>query len=461
MSSGPVNILYIHSHDTGRYIQPYGYAVPTPNLQRFAEEGVLFRQAFCAAPTCSPSRAALLTGTTAHSSGMLGLAGKRGSRLRDPQEHLANFLKSHGYATALSGLQHVTGDELEQIRGCGYERWITHEAWPSWANHFEAWNTWHAEAAATFLDETPADRPFFLDCGFSLTHRMGEGEQWHTMRQPPDGDSRYVRPPAPLPDTPETRQDYADYMVAAGLLDECVGHILTALDESGKAANTLVIITTDHGLASPSMKCNLTAHGTGVMLLIRGPGGFSGGRVIDAPVSHLSVFPTICEVAGLPKPARLQGESLAPIIGDKLSSVGSEVFSEVNWHSSAEPMRSVRTERYNYIRRYLPREHAAINCDNSVSRRLMIEAGWHAGPGDAEELYDLMLDPQEMYNRAGDPAMLPVLEDMRLRLHGWMERTDDPILKGRIDPWPEMVVNAVFGMDKGGLKPAEPVIIPR
>ena len=68
------NILYLHSHDTGRYIQPYGYGVPTPNLQRLAEEGVLFRQAFCASPTCSPSRAALLTGAFPHSNGMRGLA---------------------------------------------------------------------------------------------------------------------------------------------------------------------------------------------------------------------------------------------------------------------------------------------------------------------------------------------------------------------------------------------------
>ena len=68
------NILYIHSHDTGRYVQPYGQNVPTPNIQRLAEEGVLFRQGFCAAPTCSPSRASLLTGQCAHSSGMLGLA---------------------------------------------------------------------------------------------------------------------------------------------------------------------------------------------------------------------------------------------------------------------------------------------------------------------------------------------------------------------------------------------------
>ena len=68
------NILYLHSHDTGRYVQPYGYSIPAPNLQKLAEQGVLFRQTFCGGPTCSASRAALLTGQCAHSSGMIGLA---------------------------------------------------------------------------------------------------------------------------------------------------------------------------------------------------------------------------------------------------------------------------------------------------------------------------------------------------------------------------------------------------
>lgn len=103
-----MNIIYIHSHDTGRYIQPYGYAIPTPNLMKFAREGILFRQAYCAAPTCSPSRAALLTGMAPHSCGMIGLSsGLTGTgRLHDSRQHLAHFLSSHGYETVLSGQEH-------------------------------------------------------------------------------------------------------------------------------------------------------------------------------------------------------------------------------------------------------------------------------------------------------------------------------------------------------------------
>src|SRR5947209_18984101 len=103
------NILYIHSHDTGRYVQPYGHAIPTPNIQRPEEQGVLFRKAFCAAPTCSPSRASLLTGQYAHCSGMLGLA-HRGFSLHDYRQHILYTLRKVGYYTALIGEEHLAKD---------------------------------------------------------------------------------------------------------------------------------------------------------------------------------------------------------------------------------------------------------------------------------------------------------------------------------------------------------------
>ena len=114
------NMLYIHSHDTGRYVQPYGHNIPTPNIQRLAEQGILFRQGFCAAPTCSPSRAALLTGQCAHSSGMLGLA-HRGFSLDDYNQHIIHTLREAGYQSTLIGVQHVAR-ESEAI---GYDRTVT------------------------------------------------------------------------------------------------------------------------------------------------------------------------------------------------------------------------------------------------------------------------------------------------------------------------------------------------
>src|ERR1019366_7000876 len=112
VSSHRPNINYIHSHDTGRFTSPYGYTVPTPNIQRLAEEGVVFRQAFCAAPTCSPSRASLLTGECPHSNGMLGLV-NRGFAMTETgyQHHIIRTLRREaGYYSALIGLQHIAKD---------------------------------------------------------------------------------------------------------------------------------------------------------------------------------------------------------------------------------------------------------------------------------------------------------------------------------------------------------------
>ena len=111
-ATGRPNILYIHSHDTGRFTSPYGYSVPTPHLQHLASEGVLFRQAFCAAPTCSPSRASLLTGECPHSNGMLGLV-NRGFAMTASgyQHHIIHTLRREaGYYSALIGLQHIAKD---------------------------------------------------------------------------------------------------------------------------------------------------------------------------------------------------------------------------------------------------------------------------------------------------------------------------------------------------------------
>mgnify|MGYP001375043111 FL=1 len=111
------NVILIHTHDTGRYISPYGYPAQTNNLQKISNIGFTYRNAFTVAPTCSPSRAALLTGLYPHQNGMFGLA-HRGSKLKDYQLHLSNFLKKNNYETALFGIQH----EIKQnnISSLGY-----------------------------------------------------------------------------------------------------------------------------------------------------------------------------------------------------------------------------------------------------------------------------------------------------------------------------------------------------
>ena len=425
------NILYLHSHDTGRYIQPYGFEVPTPNLQKLAGEGVLFRQAFNAAPTCSPSRASLLTGHCPHTNGMLGLA-HRGFSLTDYRQHILHTLRPQGCRSTLIGVQHIARDpavigydEIVETRGVRVAQ--------------------VAPAGVRFL-KRPPEQPFFLDIGFYETHR-----EFHPPG--PQEDERFCLPPLPISDTPGTRKDMAAFKATARVLDRGIGDILEALASSGLASNTLVICTTDHGVPFPAMKCNLTVHGTGVYLIVRGPGGFTGGKVCQAMVSHLDLCPTICDLLNIEKPAWLQGKSLLPLMRGETRELHDEIFAEVNYHAAYEPMRAVRSERWNYIRHFGGRQHPVLpNCDDSPSKDLWLNNGWRDHIVPQEQLFDVIFDPNETRNLAGDPAYAEALTGMRDRLDAWMKRTEDPLLRGPVKAPPGAVVN-----DPDGTSPTEKV----
>jgi arylsulfatase A-like enzyme len=428
----PLNIVYLHSHDSGRYLSPYGYPVPTPNLRRLAADGVVFRRAFSAAPTCSPSRASLLTGQCAHQNGMLGLA-HRGFSMTDYRRHIVHTLRDAGYHSVLAGLQHVA-DKPERI---GYDQ-ILH---PATTQAVDV-----APQAAAFLNSKP-QAPFFLDVGFFETHREYPNPS-------PEDDPRYIQPPAPIADTPATRADMAAFHASARNLDRGIGQVLDALSRNGLAENTLVISTTDHGLAFPRMKCNLNDSGWGVSLILRGPGVYGGGKVCDAMVSQIDLFPTLCESLKIPPPAWLEGKSLLPLLDGRAREIHDEVFAEVNYHASYEPARAVRTQRYKYIRRYGDRNTPVLpNCDDSPSKNLWLEHGWKQQAVAKEELYDLVFDPAEQSNLAAAPSSAAALEEMRGRLDAWMQRTNDPLLHGPVPAPPGAKVNPV-----DGVSPREPVV---
>jgi N-sulfoglucosamine sulfohydrolase len=408
----PPNILYLHSHDTGRYVQPYGYAVPTPRIQGLAEEGVLFRQAFCAASTCSASRACLLTGQYAHSNGMLGLA-HRGWSLNDYQHHIVHTLRGAGYHSVLIGEQHIS----KRPDIIGYDQVIKIDT------------TRVDDVAPVTVDllRDPPPSPWFMSVGFFETHR----EFFEPLRN----DEYYVRPPANLPDLPETRRDMAAFVASARSLDRGVGTVLDALDRYGHAPNTLVICTTDHGIAFPGAKATMTDRGIGVMLIMRGPGGFLGGKASDALVSHIDIFPTICDVAGIPHPDWLEGRSLLPVIRDEASEIRDAIFAEGTYHVAYEPQRCIRTPRWKYVRRFDERTGPVpSNTDDSPSKELWMATGWPANLLAPEQLYDLLLDPNEADNLIATPEGRLVADGLRPRLQQWMERTRDPLLQGPVAP---------------------------
>ena len=437
------NILFMHSHNTGQFVQPYGHAVPTPNMQKLAEQGILFRRAFAAAPTCSPSRAAFLSGMWAHSAGMLGLA-HRGFRMQDYGVHIVRTLKANGYHTALAGVEH-TAPRLEAV---GYDEILSgHDTnYPEQPEKRDA-----AEAAVDFL-QRPHDAPFFLSFGLNETHRPFPPAQPELY---PAEDARYCLPPPPFPDTPETRADMADFKAAARVMDDAYGRVLAALDESGLADNTLVFCFSDHGLQFPLHMCNLTDRGLAVYLIVRGPGGFGGGRVVDALVSLIDLVPTAYVAAGIEPPAFVQGHPLQPLIHGETDALHAEIFGEVTFHAAYEPMRCVRTDRYKYIQRYDGRTKPVLpNVDDTPSKQFLLDHNWPSQPRHQEMLYDLLFDPHEAHNLIDQPIYSDILSDLRTRLERWMIETNDPLLPdGQIDPPPGARYN-----DVNGLSPREPVV---
>ncbi len=413
------NIIFMHSHNTGRYIQPYGFAIPAPNLQHLADSGVIFRKAFASAPTCSPSRASFLTGMMPHSCGMLGLA-HRGFKLPNYSIHLAHVLKAAGYITALSGVEHTAPD----LSDVGYDRILSFQKLES-ASPQNPGDP--AQTAAKYLSSSP-DQPFFLSVGLRETHRpFPKADPEHH----PEEDPRFCQPPQPLPDAPETRADMADFKASVRVMDRKYGLILDALERSGLRENTYVFCFCDHGLQFPLNMCNLTDHGIGVYLIAHGPEHFTGGKSIDAMVSLMDLFPTVCALADVPIPARIQGGSLLTLVDGKADKLHDALFAEVNYHAAYEPMRCVRTERYKYIRRFDERDRLVLpNVDDTPSKDFLLAKGWAESPREQEMLYDLMFDPIESNNLVSKTSYRATYRAMSKLLDAWMKETEDPLLRG-------------------------------
>ncbi len=417
------NVIYMHTHDLGRYIQPYGHAVPTPNLLQLAGEGTLFRHAYSAAPTCSPSRAAMLTGMSAHGCGMTGLV-NRGFGLSQTgrQRHLAGFLGSHGYETVLCGVQHEC--PAGEVTGLGYQKTLAADR-----SAGEPRDIGLARAAADYIRSAPA-QPFYLAFGMSSTHR-------EFPRLDPGIDPDHVLPPLPLYDNAQNREDMARFILGAGVVDRCAGLVLEALRDTGLHRNTVVVFTTDHGIAFPHMKCNLYDTGIGVALILRYPGNPCAGRATDALVSQLDLYPTLCALNGIDPPEWLEGTSLLPLLRGEREQVRAEAFAEVSYHAAYEPMRCVRTERYKLIRRYGGVERTVpANIDDGPAKSFLVAHGLLDEVRPAEMLFDLYLDPVERVNRTDDPGYAAVREDLTGRLQNWMEETGDPLLFGAAVPRP-------------------------
>jgi arylsulfatase A-like enzyme len=439
MGKNRPNILFIITHDTGRHLGCYGRGAPSPNLDKLAEEGVKFTQAFCTAPQCSPSRASVLTGLMPHRHGLIGLA-HRGFRLRNDVSLLPKLLSQAGYSTHLFGVQHET--TWDRVAELGYQ----HVHRPDGLSCLKV-----TPLLLDFLSKEPP-QPFFASVGFTETHRP-----FPKLEQTPP----QVKVPPFLPDEPDVRHDVAELNEAVRRVDESVGQIVEALKKHRLWDNTLLIFTTDHGIAFPGAKATLFDPGIEIALIMHGPDEFSGGKVIDAMVSNADLMPTLCEVAGVEPPTDIDGKSLLPLVRGEVAKLHERIFVELTYHAAYDPMRGVRTARFKYIRSFADRPFwLPPNVDNGLTK------DWYKRnrpevfktPRPKEMLFDLQSDPLERNNLVGKPEFEPVLNELRATLDRWMEATDDPIRLGHVRPpkGARVTPSNVWGPEEGVTEQFDP-----
>lgn len=406
------NILHIITHDTGRYLGCCGAPVHTPEIDAFARQAVQFDNCFCISPQCCASRSGMFSGLSPWNNGMMGQI-SRDWTLRPGVPYVPRLLAESGYQTVLCGIQHETAGAPREL---GYRTVLPSDTRRA------------ADVAASvteYLQAAP-DQPFFLSAGFKETHRPFP---------PPQVDPACVEVPHYLPDVPEVREDLARFRTSVRNADRGVERLVEALSNTGLEENTLVVFTTDHGPSFPGAKCTLFDRGTGIFLLMRGPGAFESPRRVPALLSNMDLAPTLLEYAGLEAPEEMEGRSVLPLLRGETRTVRDFVPSQLTYHAAYDPMRAVRTRRLRYVRSFGIRPELFLpNMDDSPSKQALRGSGVFERRRPFEMLFDLQQDPGESNNIATRPDRRSVLDRMRRLLLDWMERTGDPLLRGPVPP---------------------------
>ena len=441
------NLVIFHCHDLGQYLHCYGVkTVCTPNLDKFAEQGVRFARSFCTQPGCSSSRASLFTGRYPHSNGVMGLTHANFAwDLTAPEKSIwPSFCRRPATPRSPSG----TSMRRDPAHSGAAMRNISTKA---------RRRRGPTAAIAELKRLAAGKQPFYLYAGFIEPHRLpypqSSGPMGGLIGFPgphlqPD-DALGVDVPGYLRDTEGTREELAGLQGAVRHVDEQFGRWMQALQELGLENNTLVIATTDHGIAMPRAKCSVYEPGLQVALLLRHAGrkGWCGGAVRNEMVSNIDVLPSILELVGIPIPTNVQGRSFAPLLDGRPYTPNAAIFGELTYHGYYDPRRSIRTETHKLIANF---SAAPAFQDPSQQWRPKSDTVVPENPAAAYhphlELYDLTKDPWEQMDLASKPEHAGLRDQLARRLHQHMLETDDPLLRGAVtSPQHETTLNMLRG----------------
>ena len=468
------NILFAISDDQSwKHASAYGCkSIKTPAFDRIAKAGVLFKNSITGSPGCTPSRSSILTGRYPW---QLEQAGTHASSFPKKYSVYPDLLESAGYVVGYTGKGWGPGNFRDSGRirnpaGTAFNELKTKVPANGIAKNDYSGNF------ATFVNERPAGKPFCFWFGGHEPHRKFEkGSGLKSGKKLADAEV-----PKFLPDVDAIRNDILDYCVEIEWFDHHLGKMIALLDELGELENTLIVVTSDNGMAFPRAKANVYEYGIHMPLAICWPSEIPGGRVVDDLVSHTDFAPTFLELAGVEHPAErgkapeMTGESLLPMLMSdeegKTSFARSEVFSCRERHSSSRwnnltyPQRCIRTEKYLLIRNFAPKrwpagapqklekdgklgpDHGGYHdIDACPSLSFMIKHRddpkiapfFQAAVGlrPEIELFDLESDVGCLRNLAESADHQSVKSDLEKRLNQYLKESGDPRLNGNPDVW--------------------------
>ncbi|MBM3272336.1 sulfatase [Candidatus Kaiserbacteria bacterium] len=441
------NIVWIIVDDMSANFSCYGEKlIRTPHVDQLANDGTRFSKAFVTAPVCSPCRSALITGCYQTTIGAHHHRSGRGERkitLPGDVVPAPVLFQKAGYYTCIGGFQ-ATGDKLGKT-DYNFE----------WDRKMYDGNDWAGRKTG---------QPFFMQVQLHGGKYRGQGPNanWQNRVTKELGSNTkpadVVLPPY-YPRDPVILQDWADYLDCCRYTDKEVGDVIARLEKEKLLDNTVVFFMTDHGISHARGKQFLYDEGTHVPFVVRGP-GIAKGATRDDLIEHIDMTATSLALAGIEIPKWMQGRN---VLANDYATRGAVFAARDRCDETMEHIRSVRTERFKYIRNYMNQRphlqpcrykdekaivqklrelHAARKLDYLTEKLLFAETR------PAEELYDLAADPHEVTNLAADPKHKATLETMRKKLADWEERTGD---KGRT-PEPMAMYDSDMKVYLGGGK---------
>lgn len=441
--AAPPNIVWILVEDMSAHFSCYGEkTIATPEVDRLAKEGTRFERAFVTAPICSTSRSALITGRYQTSIGA--------------QHHRS------GRGTVRIALPNGVAPVTQQFREAGY--FTSNGSWPTPPERVQGGKSVPAGPVPVGWAEKQPMAPGKTDYNFDWPTPIYDGADWSARKPgqpffaqvqlhggkyrdaanwrkraerllPSLTDPQSVTLPPYYPRVTGILDDWANYLDAVRFTDKQVGEVRRRLAAEGLLDNTVIFFLTDHGISHARGKQFLYDEGTRVPLVVRGP-GIAADTVRGDLVEHIDLATTSLALAGIKKPAGLPGRELFSPGATPRDAV---FAARDRADETVDHLRSVRTERFKYIRNFLPdRPHLQPNAYKDNKPCLIALRKAHAdGLLDSvqqtlfaprrptEELYDLTTDPWEIHNLAADPAHRETVESLRRRLNRWMEETDD------------------------------------